>query len=104
MLQTMADQIGLAIQNARLLTESQDAIQRLEMSTSENIRQVWRERVRLNKHSYRYTSMGFTSATQPGNMPTNGDTSSDRLNIPITLRGQTSWNDCFTAQDRKNLE
>ena len=33
--------------------------------------------------------MGFTSATQPGNMPTNGDTSSDRLNIPITLRGQT---------------
>ena len=88
-LQTMADQIGLAIQNARLFTESQDAIQRLEMSTSENIRQVWRERVRLNKHSYRYTSMGLTSATQPGNMPTNADIASDRLNIPITLRGQT---------------
>jgi len=85
----MADQIGLAIQNARLITESQDAIDRLEISTADNIRSVWRERVGSNKRSYRYTSMGLTSATQPGNMPTKSDTSADRLNIPITLRGQT---------------
>jgi GAF domain-containing protein/HAMP domain-containing protein len=88
-LQTMADQIGLAIQNARLIGESQDAIQRLEVTTAENIRRVWRERVQTDQRSYRYTSMGLTSATQPGNMPNHGETSSDRLNVPITLRGQT---------------
>jgi GAF domain-containing protein len=84
----MADQIGLAIQNARLNTESQDAIQRLEIISAENVRSVWRERVRSNKRSYRYTSMGLTSATQPGNMPSSTDAASDRLNVPITLRGQ----------------
>ena len=87
-LQTLADQIGLAIQNARLNTESQDAIQRLEIISAENVRSVWRERVRSNKRSYRYTSMGLTSATQPGNMPSSTDAASDRLNVPITLRGQ----------------
>jgi GAF domain-containing protein len=87
-LQTLADQIGLAIQNARLITESQDAFQRLESTTVENIRRVWRERVHGNRRSYRYTSMGLTSATQLGNMPTGSEGASNRLNIPITLRGE----------------
>jgi GAF domain-containing protein len=88
MLRTLADQIGLAIQNTRLIAESQDAVQRLETSQSENIRHVWRERVRSNKHSYRYASMGLTTVTQLGNMPVIDNTASNRLNIPITLRGQ----------------
>ncbi len=88
MLQTLADQIGLAIQNARLITESQDALQRLETSTSENIRRVWRERVGGNKHSYRYAHMGLSAMPKPDTIPGDGRNTTNPLNIPITLRGQ----------------
>ena len=87
-LQTLANQIGLAIQNARLITESQNALQQLETTTAENTRRVWRERLRNNKHAYRYASMGSAPVTQLGNIPAAGDTTSKHLNIPITLRGQ----------------
>jgi GAF domain-containing protein/HAMP domain-containing protein len=87
-LQTLADQIGLAIQNARLITESKDAFQRLESTSVENIRRAWRERVHSNQHSFRYTSTGLTSVTQVGNMPTGSEDASNRLNIPITLHGE----------------
>jgi GAF domain-containing protein/HAMP domain-containing protein len=87
-LQTLADQIGLAIQNARLISESQDAVQKLEVTSTQNVRRVWRERIRGNKHSYRYASTGLTATTQVGNLPASSDNSSERLNIPITLRGE----------------
>ncbi len=41
--QTLADQIGLAIQNARLYTDSQMALQRLEAVTAENVLKTWSE-------------------------------------------------------------
>ena len=88
LLQAMADQIGLAIQNARLIEESKDTLKRLESTTVENIRRVWRERIRGNQRSYRYTSMGLASATQLGNMPSSLNSASNHLNIPITLRGE----------------
>ena len=88
MLQTLADQIGLAIQNARLISESKDALQKLETSTSENIRRVWRERVGGTKHSYRYAHMGLTAMQAPESIPDNSVTSTNPLRIPITLRGE----------------
>ncbi len=88
MLQTLADQIGLAIQNARLITESQDALQKLETSTSENIRRVWRERVGGSKHSYRYAHMGISAMQAPETLPGNGVNITNPLRIPITLRGE----------------
>jgi GAF domain-containing protein len=87
-LQTMADQIGLAIQNARLISESQDALKRLEIATVENIRRIWRERLRSNNRSYRYTSMGLATATHLGNISMIDDNKSNLMNIPINLRGQ----------------
>jgi GAF domain-containing protein/HAMP domain-containing protein len=88
MLQTLADQIGLAIQNARLITESQVALQKLENSTSENIRRVWRERVGGSKHSYRYAHMGISAMQAPETIPGNGVNITNPLRIPITLRGE----------------
>jgi GAF domain-containing protein len=88
LLQAMANQIGLAIHNARLGEESNDNLERLEAATTENIRKVWRERLQSGQHSYRYTSMGITSATQVGNKPTGSESALNRLNIPITLRGE----------------
>ena len=88
MLQTLADQIGLAIQNARLIAESQEALQKLETSTSENIRRVWRERVGGSKHSYRYAHMGLSTMQAPETIPGNGVNTTNPLRIPITLRGE----------------
>lgn len=81
-LQILADQIALAIQNARLISASQETVQRLETTTAENLRTTWRERIRTAKNAYRFTASGIT----PG---TNADTTeTNYLNIPITLRGQ----------------
>jgi GAF domain-containing protein len=71
-----------------LISESQEALLKLGTTTAENIRRVWREHVRSNKHSYRYASMGLTPITQPGNMPAGNENTSNHLNIPITLRGE----------------
>lgn len=83
----LADQIGLAIQNARSIAESQDAFQRLEAITAENMRRVWRERLQTPKRAYRYTSVSL-APIPPGEVQEPGDSKPDRLNIPITLRGQ----------------
>ena len=87
-LATLADQIGLAIQNARLIKESQEALQQLGAATAENIRRIWRERAQNTRHSYRYTSMGLTSVASAGEIQTVKDNQSNRLSIPITLRGE----------------
>ena len=87
-LQILADQIGLAIQNARLIAESREAFQQLETTLSNNIQRVWREHLRENKHSYRYASMGLTSVAKLENVPDSSNASLNCLNIPITLRDQ----------------
>jgi GAF domain-containing protein len=86
--QILADQIALAIQNARLIAESQDAILRLEATTAEDLRRVWRERVRNVKNAYRFTSAGLTPAIQIEAQTSSSDAKSNYLNIPISLRGQ----------------
>ncbi len=86
--QTLADQIGLAIQNARSLGESQNALQQLEATTNENIRRVWQQRVRGNKQAFRYTSIGLSPLRPSDIQPLAHDIESNHLNTPITLRGQ----------------
>ena len=51
-LQTMADQLAVAIENARLLEESQRAIQELEMTQGERVRRAWRRKERLPAYEY----------------------------------------------------
>ncbi len=91
-LQTLADQIALAIQNARLISESQNALQRLEAATADDMRQTWRERIRDTKKAYRYTSIGLTPLSSTENRPASSEADANRLNIPITLRGQRIGN------------
>jgi GAF domain-containing protein len=88
LLQAMADQIGLAIQNAHLTTENQRILQQLETTTASNIQKTWRERLRSSKHAYRYAAMGLTTVTQLGNIPAVSSNDPNHLNIPIILRGQ----------------
>jgi GAF domain-containing protein len=87
--QTLADQIGLAIQNARSVAESQEALSRLEAATADNMRRVWRERTRGgSKRAYRYTSAGLGPLSPSAGKPSPEPEDGNLLNIPITLRGQ----------------
>jgi len=89
LLQTLADQIALAIQNARLLEESRQAIHQLQLTTGERTREVWNEWLKENRRRYQYTPLGIVpqeiASTIISREPP-GD--NRRLDIPITLRGQ----------------
>jgi len=97
LLQTITDQIALAIQNARMLSESQNVYKQLEAINTENVRRSWIERARQQKRSYHYTSAGVAQITQgdgtrlASNSAITEDNTS-RLDIPITLRGQRIGN------------
>jgi GAF domain-containing protein len=86
--QTLADQIALAIQNARLVAETQEALRRLEAATAETIRHAWRERTRGTKRAFRYTSAGLGPLQAPKGKRGASENGGKVLNIPITLRGQ----------------
>jgi GAF domain-containing protein/HAMP domain-containing protein len=87
-LQILADQVALAIQNARLISDSHDALERLEAITAQNLRRTWQEKLTSTKSAYRYTSSGLVPAARlDGQKPLNLE-GKEYLNIPIVLRGQ----------------
>lgn len=92
LLQTMADQIALAIQNAQLLTDSQNTLKQLQSIMSEDVREAWRERVRQQRRGYRFTPLGTSSYTptpgHTGMLPSQPPDPMGKLEIPVTLRGQ----------------
>jgi GAF domain-containing protein len=93
----MADQVAVAIDNARLLEESERALRELEMLYGRRARQAWREEA-AQRPAYRYTGVGVEplspldvresrgrgeqgAAQEPGQ-------DGGRLTAPIRLRGQ----------------
>lgn len=85
-LQTMADQIALAIQNARLLEESQTAIEQLQATTSKSIQEAWQNYTGNQAKGYVY-SAGNVSPLEKG---VSKEKSADDKNMQteINLRGQ----------------
>ncbi len=81
--QTMADQIAVAIENARLLTESQLVISQLETISNENTRQNWQTELAAHNPAFHYSVTGVRSIEKA--ISKNGK---NVLDIPITLRGQ----------------
>jgi GAF domain-containing protein/HAMP domain-containing protein len=90
LLQTLADQIALAINNAQLIEESQETLAQLQAVLEENIKQIWRRQSMFQKGGYRYTPTGTSILAHKEREAQ--DTAPDgekKLLIPITLRGQT---------------
>ncbi|MEW5829897.1 MAG: GAF domain-containing protein [Chloroflexota bacterium] len=79
-LQTMADQVALAIENARLLAESSAAIAQLQAIMADNIRTTWKAKSARDRLVYSYTPLGSIIPA--------GKDDSQSLKIPIHLRGQ----------------
>jgi GAF domain-containing protein len=85
-LQTMADQIALAIENTRLIDQSHAAIQELQLLTSENTLRVWRERLGRQSIGYAYSSLGVQPLSNV--RPADGEKGEHVIKFPIALRGQ----------------
>jgi len=89
-LQTMADQVALAIDNTILLRESQAAIQQLEALTATNTGEVWKERLQKTAKGYIYTPLGVAPLVGP--LKAESDDRAKTILIPINLRGKTIGN------------
>lgn len=98
-LQTMADQVALAIENARLLEESHYALEELRLFQRQQTREAWRERLANQLAAYRYTGVDIEPAPRdrirdivPGEPPTRPTVvegpDGRRLTAPIRLRGE----------------
>ncbi|HLE91728.1 MAG TPA: GAF domain-containing protein, partial [Anaerolineales bacterium] len=80
-LETVADQVAVAIDNARLLDESQATSLQLEALTTLRTRAAWNQKLQEKERVFTYTPLGLRaekSSADGGN----------EVTVPITLRGQ----------------
>jgi K+-sensing histidine kinase KdpD len=80
-LQTLADQVAVAIENARLLDESQAALSQLEALTAIRTREAWNQKLSGKSRAFTYTPLGLRAEK----LPSIGE---NHVTIPLTLRGQ----------------
>jgi GAF domain-containing protein len=79
--QTLADQIAIAIENARLLDETQAAIIQLEALSSLRTQEAWSQKLREHGRAFTYTPHGLRAEKLSQN-------SENTINAPIILRGR----------------
>lgn len=84
-LQTLSDQIAIAIENARLLDETQAAIVQLEALTSLRTREAWGQKLREKSRVFTYTPLGLRAEKLAQNVE-------EAISAPIILRGQKIGN------------
>jgi GAF domain-containing protein len=97
MLNLLADQVGLAIENARLFDETRNALAEAEAVSRQFTREAWgRLSVEHKLLGYRYSLAGAAPLSEPldlpaitGAGPTDGQMEKNQVAIPIQLRGET---------------
>lgn len=80
-LQTLADQVAIAIENTRLLDESQAALAQLEALTMVRTRETWKKKLQEKPRVFTYTPLGMRAEKVP-------HPNRKTVTIPVTLRGQ----------------
>ena len=80
-LQTLADQVAVAIENTRLLEESQAALMQVEALTATRTREAWGQKIQEGNYAYTYTPLGIRSGSESVEHE-------HAIKVPITLRGQ----------------
>jgi GAF domain-containing protein len=94
-LQILADQIALAIENARLLQSSEHSLKELETLYMQQVEQAWEQRLQNQVIAYSYDRMGvhpspLNLASPETQIPDENNPNSDRtISIPIRLRNIT---------------
>ena len=84
-LQTLSDQIAVAIENARLLDETQAAIMQLGALTSIRTHEAWIQKLQEQDRAFTYTPLGLRAEKLPQN-------SNNTIGAPIVLRGRKIGN------------
>ncbi len=80
--ETLADQLAVAIDNARLLEESQAALTQLEAITTSRTHDAWDQKLKGKPKVVTYTPLGMRAEKPTDRDPGEG------VQIPVTLRGQ----------------
>jgi GAF domain-containing protein len=112
-LQTMADQVAIAIENARLLEESRQTLQELQALYGQRVREAWREHAARQSVAYRYTGtrgvepVDSSLAVEMGPPPHDHrpvileEEDGRRLIAPIHLRGQLLGSLAFRQESER---
>ena len=95
-LETLADQVAIAIENARLLDETQATLLQLEAVTSLRTREAWGQKLKERDHIYTYTQLGLRAGKSK-------DGEKGTSNIPIILRGQRIGSISIARKGSANL-
>jgi GAF domain-containing protein len=85
-LRTLANQLALAIDNARLFADSQSALEELQELYQQQVARAWRRRLEHQPLAYHYTRRGV-HPIEPVPLPEEPDAWT--LVAPIVLRGQS---------------
>jgi GAF domain-containing protein len=92
MLSLLANQVSLAIENARLFEDTRRALAESEAITRQTIRETWRKLpAEQNLLGFRYTLTGATPLQKPldrSEMDKAGPQESSQIVMPIELRGE----------------
>lgn len=86
-LQNMADQVALAIDNAILLEESRAALQQLETLSAANAAKIWKTYLKDSVRGVTYTPLGVTPISNTS-IELEDNENEKVISIPISLRGQ----------------
>ena len=87
-LQVLANQVAIAIENVRLLGETQAALELSRRAYGELSREAWLERLQAQPLGFHRDSHGLTLTDQPAQLDT-GEADDKRMAVPIQVRGQT---------------
>ena len=91
-LETLADQVAVAMDNTRLLEESQTALRQLEAVTALHTQETWDQKLKEKQRVVTYTPLGLR-AEKPMEYDDGG------VKVPITLRGQKIGNISISKKD-----
>lgn len=86
-LQTMADQIALAIDNTRLVESSRATLQQLEALNSANSAAVWKARLGEKRQGFVYTPLGVLPLAETSGPETGAEEKTIR--VTLNLRGKS---------------
>lgn len=96
-LQTLADQVAVAIDNARLLGEAQAALMQLEAVSALRTREAWTSKLQEQPRVYTYTPLGLRAEIPAS------EADESRVKVPIALRGQQIGAISLAKKDASSL-
>lgn len=82
-LQTLSDLVAISFDNVRLLNETKNLVNQLEINTSFQTRETWSKLTSRRKSAYQYTPAGVRPV-----FSTDKQDSEDGMRIPLILYGQ----------------